>query len=1006
MELTETLDAIRSGEVDAIIVGKDEARKVYTLEGADYTYQALIENITEGALTLSQEGIILYCNKAFSQLVQVPLGKLLGSALSDHVVYRDRPVFEAMIRGTISSPRKAPIRLRRGSRSVPATISMNSLLSNDTRTIGVIATNRTEDVQALRESEERYRNLFETMGEGFALHEVVCDDNGVVVDYRFLDANPAFERLTGLKRKNIIGKRMTEVLPGEDPLWIERYGKVAMTRKPDHFDLHSNVLDHHYDVFTFSPRPRQFAVLFTDITDRKRTAEALRQSYERIRLAQEAFGGGIWDWNLKDGTLQWDSHLFSLFGLDPGKVSASFSTWESLLHPDDKQIAHERINHALDHYRTMDSTYRIIRPDGQIRWINAIGHGFYDNEGNPFRMTGICIDITERKQNEEALRQSEERFRTVLDTSRDVIYRFNLRTGRYEYISPAAREVTGYTYDELMALSLDETLRMIHPDDIPEFQAGLSRIEKAGRGEIEYRQRTKEGDYRWFSNRVSVIRDDTGQSLYWIGNIRDVTDRKQVEEELRKGKDRLIEALDLLEAVTKGTNVIIAAQDRNFRYSYFNKAYSDVVKEITGKDLFLGMSMFDLFGDMPDELANNLRQWRRVMSGESINARAEFPGPGSIRRTYNILHTPLLNTEGIVVGAGEVSFDITEQAQIEKELGETREYLENLLIHANAPIVVWDPELRISRFNQAFERLCGRSSGEVIGQQLSILFPKDSLDESLGPIRKAIAGEYWDGEEIPVLKKDGGVRTVLWNSAPIHDAFGENIVSVIAQGQDITDRKYAEEQLSTSLQEKEVLLREIHHRVKNNLQLVSGLLDMTRMRTSDRVTYDILTDVMLKIRVMAQIHTRLYESGQFGRIGLEEQITDQIQAIRSIYSYSGDDIQIQVHSPGIYLPVDQAIPCALIVNELLSNVFKHAFIGRGHGTVEVIAVINGGQLSLAIKDDGVGLMKDLDVYKTSSLGIKLVRTLAEHQLKGTMKFESTSSGTEVTVEFPVEDRGE
>jgi len=257
-----------------------------------------------------------------------------------------------------------------------------------------------------------------------------------------------------------------------------------------------------------------------------------------------------------------------------------------------------------------------------------------------------------------------------------------------------------------------------------------------------------------------------------------------------------------------------------------------------------------------------------------------------------------------------------------------------------------------------------------------------------------------------VLKKDGGVRTVLWNSAPIHDAFGENIVSVIAQGQDITDRKYAEEQLSTSLQEKEVLLREIHHRVKNNLQLVSGLLDMTRMRTSDRVTYDILTDVMLKIRVMAQIHTRLYESGQFGRIGLEEQITDQIQAIRSIYSYSGDDIQIQVHSPGIYLPVDQAIPCALIVNELLSNVFKHAFIGRGHGTVEVIAVINGGQLSLAIKDDGVGLMKDLDVYKTSSLGIKLVRTLAEHQLKGTMKFESTSSGTEVTVEFPVEDRGE
>ncbi|HQA80848.1 MAG TPA: PAS domain-containing protein, partial [Methanoregulaceae archaeon] len=115
--------------------------------------------------------------------------------------------------------------------------------------------------------------------------------------------------------------------------------------------------------------------------------------------------------------------------------------------------------------------------------------------------------------------------------------------------------------------------------------------------------------------------------------------------------ERCKEALDLLEAVTKGTNVIIAAQDRDFHYSYFNKAYADVVKEITGKDLFLGMSMFDLFSDMPDELANNIRQWRRVMFGESINARAEFPGPYSSRRTYNILHTPLLNAEGMVVGA-------------------------------------------------------------------------------------------------------------------------------------------------------------------------------------------------------------------------------------------------------------------------------------------------------------------------------------------------------------------
>jgi two-component sensor histidine kinase len=200
--------------------------------------------------------------------------------------------------------------------------------------------------------------------------------------------------------------------------------------------------------------------------------------------------------------------------------------------------------------------------------------------------------------------------------------------------------------------------------------------------------------------------------------------------------------------------------------------------------------------------------------------------------------------------------------------------------------------------------------------------------------------------------------------------------------------------------EKEVLLREIHHRVKNNLQLISGLLDMTRMRTVDESTNTILTDLMLKIQTMAQIHTRLYESKQFGKISLTGQIRDQVTALSNIYSHKGHEIICELDALEIFLPVDQAIPCALVVNEILSNAYKHAFKGRKHGTIEISAVQENGQIRITVRDDGIGIPDNFDISRTNSLGLKLIRTLVQSQLKGSLMFMSRN-GTEVTMEFPV-----
>ncbi|MGD1152930.1 MAG: ATP-binding protein [Syntrophales bacterium] len=149
----------------------------------------------------------------------------------------------------------------------------------------ILARERAEEV--LRKSEERYRSLFNSMTEGFALHEIICNDKGVPCDYRFLDINPAFKELTGLKREEVVGRTVCDILPNNDPYWVDIYGKVALTGEPVHFENYSSAINRHYEVFAYCPAPRQFAVIFTDFTERKRAEDALKERTTELEAANK-----------------------------------------------------------------------------------------------------------------------------------------------------------------------------------------------------------------------------------------------------------------------------------------------------------------------------------------------------------------------------------------------------------------------------------------------------------------------------------------------------------------------------------------------------------------------------------------------------------------------------------------------------------------------------------------------------------------------------------------------
>ncbi|MDD1661340.1 MAG: PAS domain S-box protein, partial [Methanomicrobiales archaeon] len=458
----------------------------------------------------------------------------------------------------------------------------------------------------------------------------------------------------------------------------------------------------------------------------------------------------------------------------------------------------------------------------------------------------------------------------------------------------------------------------------------------------------------------------------------------------------------------------------------FERLTGRTAEEVVGKGLEI------LFP--AETAAGSMDHIRRVMGGERWEA-VEIPILHRDGETRTVLwnSATLYEADGKTVSSAIAQGqDITERKKVEGELAEKAAELQGInaelkteiahrknaeetvrktlsLLHAalestaDAMLVI-DRSGRITSYNQNFTTMWNipdpvlhtldtRVATEYLSVQVK---DPDGFMDRVKEISDHPTRQSYDMLDL----LDG--RIIEQYSKP--QKIGNSIVGRVFSFRDITERRHAEERLMASLDEKEVLLREIHHRVKNNLQLTSSLLDMTRMRTRDPGTGSILTDVMMKIQTMAQIHTRLYESKVFDRINMEATVREQLAAVSNIYSGRKTEITSTLTFPEIYMPIDQAIPCALVLNELLSNAYKHAFRGRKAGRVEITGDQEDGRIRITVRDDGVGMPEGFDINKASSLGLKLVRNLVQQQLKGTLEIKR-DRGTEVIVELPIQTPG-
>jgi PAS domain S-box-containing protein len=563
------------------------------LEKGEYLRQAneLLDTVTEGTgVTIATQDTnfhYTYFNKPYKDEIKRLTGKDIQIGSSMDELFADIPdqqeialkewsqVFEGNHKSS-ALEFGDPGRYRRiyNIRHTPIRDSTGNIVG-----AGEVAYDISEQEQAkleLAESEARYQSLFKRMTEGFALHEIICDEKNKPVDYRFLDINPAFEQLTGLNREDIIGKCKSEVpqLQGEDPSWIETYGKVALTGEPVQFENYSRALKRHYSVQAFQPEPGRFAVVFEDISERK--------SSEEIR-----------NW------------LASFPELNPTPVvEVDFRGTVLYLNPTARQTFPDLQAKGIEHpwLERLETIIKEFQKEGigTITRDVLIGDSYYQQTmsciAESQRVRIYSVDITARNKAEEALRQardqmeirveertkelvraneqlqkeiierkkaeaslleSEGRYRTLFETSPDTVILLDMQH-KILFANQQAASVHGHRNAKILA-GMDIT-ELIAPEDRERVCHNISNtLELGAIRDIEYQILTKDRSRFPAELNVSVVRNDNGDPIGFLMDVRDITERKWTEESLRLAyayNRSLIEAsLDPMVTITPGGKI-------------------------------------------------------------------------------------------------------------------------------------------------------------------------------------------------------------------------------------------------------------------------------------------------------------------------------------------------------------------------------------------------------------------------------------------------------------------
>ncbi len=638
------------------------------------------------------------------------------------------------------------------------------------------------------------------------------------------------------------------------------------------------------------------------------------------------------------------------------------------------------------------------RRDGEIRLLAWWCKTLKDENGNVIGSISSARDITKRKRSEEALRESEARFRSIVENS-TAGYFFIDREGRYQVVNEAWLRLHKFdSPEEIRGRHFFFT--QVDSDRLRANEIVKNHLAGNGITHGEFTRRCKDGSTGWHTYSINPVRQN-GDIIGLEGFIIDITERKHSEEDLRESENKWRTLFDILPV---GVSII----DSDLNIIDFNRRLGDILG-FTKEDLkdekikkrkYL---RFDKTLMDPEEIPSSIAiKEQRVVRNVEIGVVKE---DGDIVWT-NVSAAPLSFPEAACV---IVTTDITERKLVEEDLRESEERFRKIFEEDQLGIVILNKEFKFEKVNQAFCKITGYSQEELILMTFKEITHPDHMIQDVENVMKLTHGEipYYKTEKRYICKN----KEIVW---------GNVIVSIIRDKDDkflyylttvenITERRKADEKVKALLQEKELLLKEVHHRIKNNMNTIKGLIALQTGTLKDPSSIAALKDAESRVQSMMVLYDKLNQSAGFNYMPVMNYLPSLVEEI--IANFPGSKfVEIEKKIDDIVLSVKILQPLGLIINELLTNIMKYAFIGRNDGLIKVSAKLKGETVSIEIQDNGIGMPESVDFnnfpdeqHTHQGFGLRLVAMLTE-QIDGTIRIErgngsSARKGTKIILEF-------
>jgi PAS domain S-box-containing protein len=838
-----------------------------------------------------------------------------------------------------------------------------------------------KSIERLAESEEKYRNIVEMSPNGI----VTVDLKG-----RITACNKAFFDETGYSREEIIGKKFTR-LPHLLKKDVQRYLKVFSSLlkgkipRPLRFDwIQKNGAARTSEAYISLIKKRGkisgILAIARDITEQKKTEDFLRINEEKYSNLFHHSNDAIIIHDEDGNILDVNKRALDLFGFRKSEI---LKRKVPDLYPRSEPETSEKAFQTIKKDGFVNFEYLFIKKNKEVFPAEVSSSLF--TVGTKRLIQGVVRDITERKKAEEALRESEMKYRVLFEFANVAVFIMNLN-GEQVMINKRAAEMLGSTIEELRNKSFKDIIAS------SEFKDARSKLKGllAGKSYKPYERIVRCKDGREFPVEITatLIRNMEGKPLFIQSVVRDITEHKKAQEVLKESKEMyrtLIETSpDAVTATDLEGNITYASR-RTVQLHGFKSA-----EEMIGKNAL------DLIA--PEDrkrAANNLK--RTLEEGTVRELEYTLLRKDGTRFVGELNASLVKDVRGEPKALIGITRDITERKKAQQVLSESEKKFRSLVENANDAIYIITHE-GFQYVNTAFERLTGYTSKEVCEKTFNfwnIIHPDDV---------KMIRGRETarrEGKEVPsryefrIIAKDGAMKTVEPATVGIGEKGEAKVIGIL---RDVTERKQAEERIKASLREKDVLLREIHHRVKNNMQIISSLLRLQSRLVRDGKMVEMFKESQNRIRSMALIHEKLYQTDDLSKINFAEYIRSLTVHLFHTYKVNPNIVRMNAELEEVSLNINKAIPCGLIINELVSNALKHAFPDSKKGEIRIELSSNRqNRTKLVVSDDGRGLPEKLDIHEPKTLGLQLVNDLVK-QIDGTIRLDTTQ-GTAFYISF-------